>query len=275
MGQEDMFCDDPTPGDLIEIFHIGYKDWAIYVGDGEFPSFGSSKMFTFLSRNVVVAKDPLEEVTWGCLYRVNNFLDHQYRPQPVDKILSSAKKMIGDQKTHQVLSKNSENFVTDLRYGLPRCKLSCQDPQPGDLIAISRVAYKHWAIYMGNGNVVHLNKSEFEAGSITSVFSNRAIVKYSHLEDVLHGCSWKVNNKLDETYLPLPVDKIIQRAKTMINKIVQYSLIEGNCEHFVNDLRYGVSRSQQVEHALMEGAKAAGAVLSAVVDSIRPKPVTA
>ncbi|OWK17593.1 HRASLS5, partial [Cervus elaphus hippelaphus] len=116
---------------------------------------------------------------------------------------------------------------------------------------------------------------EFEAGSITSVFSNRAVVKYSRLEDVLHGCSWKVNNKLDGTYLPLPVDKIIQRTKKMVNRIVQYSLIEGNCEHFVNDLRYGVPRSQQVEHVLMQGAKAAGAVLSAVVDSIRPKSVTA
>ncbi|XP_021045242.1 Ca(2+)-independent N-acyltransferase, partial [Mus pahari] len=116
---------------------------------------------------------------------------------------------------------------------------------------------------------------EFEAGSITSIFSNRAVVKYSRLEDVLHGCSWKVNNKLDGTYLPLPVHKIIQRTKNMINKIVQYSLIEGNCEHFVNDLRYGVPRSQQVEHVLVEGVKAAGAVLSAVVDSIRPKPITA
>jgi hypothetical protein len=72
------------------------------------------------------------------------------------------------------------------------------------------------------------------------------VVKYSRLEDVLHGCSWKVNNKLDGTYLPLPVDKIIQRTKNMVNKIVQYSLIDGNCEHFVNNLRYGVARSQQV-----------------------------
>lgn len=84
------------------------------------------------------------------------------------------------------------------------------------------------------------------AGSITSIFSNRAVVKCSRLEDVLHGCSWKVNNKLDGTYLPLPVDKIIQRTKNMIDRIVQYSLIDGNCEHFVNDLRYGVPRSQQV-----------------------------
>nr|XP_023415529.1 Ca(2+)-independent N-acyltransferase [Loxodonta africana] len=150
-------------------------------------------------------------------------------------------------------------------------------PRPGDLIEIFRIGYEHWAIYVEDDYVVHLASpsEEFEAGSITSVFSNRAVVKYSRLEDVLHGCSWKINNKLDGTYLPLPVDKIIQRTKMMINKIVQYSLIEGNCEHFVNDLRYGVPRSQQVEHALREGAKAAGAVISAVVDSIRPKPVTA
>uniref|UniRef100_A0ABI7Z3L3 LRAT domain-containing protein n=1 Tax=Felis catus TaxID=9685 RepID=A0ABI7Z3L3_FELCA len=147
-------------------------------------------------------------------------------------------------------------------------------PRPGDLIEIFRIGYEHWAIYVEDDCVVHLAppSEEFEAGSISSIFSNRAVVKYSRLEDVLHGCSWKINNKLDGTYLPLPVDKIVRRTKKMINKMVQYSLIDGNCEHFVNNLRYGVPRSQQVEHALMKGAKAAGVVISAVVDSIRPKP---
>uniref|UniRef100_A0ABI7Z3U5 LRAT domain-containing protein n=1 Tax=Felis catus TaxID=9685 RepID=A0ABI7Z3U5_FELCA len=149
-------------------------------------------------------------------------------------------------------------------------------PRPGDLIEIFRIGYEHWAIYVEDDCVVHLappsKSEEFEAGSISSIFSNRAVVKYSRLEDVLHGCSWKINNKLDGTYLPLPVDKIVRRTKKMINKMVQYSLIDGNCEHFVNNLRYGVPRSQQVEHALMKGAKAAGVVISAVVDSIRPKP---
>ncbi|XP_017372423.1 phospholipase A and acyltransferase 5 isoform X2 [Cebus imitator] len=165
---------------------------------------------------------------------------------------------------------NEGKLIKQATEGKPR-------PRPGDLIEIFRIGYEHWAIYVEDDCVVHLAppSEEFEVGSITSIFSNRAVVKYSRLEDVLHGCSWKVNNKLDGTYLPLPVDEIMQRTKKMVNKIVQYSLIEGNCEHFVNGLRYGVPRSQQVEHALMEGAKAAGAVISAVVGSIKPKPITA
>ncbi|XP_045710703.1 phospholipase A and acyltransferase 5 [Phyllostomus hastatus] len=150
-------------------------------------------------------------------------------------------------------------------------------PRPGDLIEIFRIGYEHWAIYVEDDRVVHLAppSEDLEAGSITSIFSNRAVVKYSRLQDVLQGCSWKINNKLDGTYLPLPVDKIIQRTKQMVNKVVQYSLIDGNCEHFVNDLRYGVPRSQQVEQALMQGVKAAGAMISAVVESLRPNPATA
>lgn len=29
-------------------------------------------------------------------------------------------------------------------------------PRPGDLIEIFRLGYEHWAIYVGNGYVVHL-----------------------------------------------------------------------------------------------------------------------
>ncbi|XP_036717412.1 phospholipase A and acyltransferase 5 isoform X3 [Balaenoptera musculus] len=156
-----------------------------------------------------------------------------------------------------------------------------QRPAGGEALGVhtqpeeSRVEFSPGAWECGKVNKAGSRGEEFEASGIASVFSNRAVVTYSRLEDVLRGCSWKVNNKLDGTYLPLPVDKIVQQTKKMINKIVQYSLIEGNCEHFVNDLRYGVPRSQQVEHMLMGGAKAAGAVLSAVVDSLRPKPAMA
>ncbi|KAK2507605.1 hypothetical protein MC885_006707 [Smutsia gigantea] len=118
-------------------------------------------------------------------------------------------------------------------------------PRPGDLTEIFRIGYEHWAIYVEDDCVVHLAppSEQLEAGSIISAFSSQAIVRYSHLEDVLRSCSWKINNELDGTYLPLPVDKIMQCTKKM------------------------------VEQALMEGAKAMGAVISAMGDSMRPKPI--
>ncbi|KAM5222413.1 phospholipase A and acyltransferase 4-like [Hipposideros larvatus] len=88
---------------MIEIFHIGYMDWAIYVGDGdvihlappsEFPRFGSSNMFIFLSGTAVVTKESLRNAAWGCLYRVNNCFNHKFRPRPVNEIINSAKKMV-------------------------------------------------------------------------------------------------------------------------------------------------------------------------------------
>lgn len=36
---------------------------------------------------------------------------------------------------------------------------SSESPQPGDLIEIFRLDYKHWAVYVGDGYVVHLLNS--------------------------------------------------------------------------------------------------------------------
>lgn len=33
---------------------------------------------------------------------------------------------------------------------------SSESPQPGDLIEISRALWSHWAVYVGDGYVVHL-----------------------------------------------------------------------------------------------------------------------
>lgn len=77
----------------------------------------------FLSGGAKVIKEPLQKAASGSRYKVNNYLDHKYRPQPVDEIITSAEKMIGDQKTYIVLLKNSERFVADLRYGSSRREL--------------------------------------------------------------------------------------------------------------------------------------------------------
>uniref|UniRef100_A0A5F9C7C7 Phospholipase A and acyltransferase 3 n=1 Tax=Oryctolagus cuniculus TaxID=9986 RepID=A0A5F9C7C7_RABIT len=124
------------------------------------------------------------------------------------------------------------------------------EPKPGDLIEIFRPFYRHWAIYVGDGYVVHLAPPSEVAGagaaSIMSALTDKAIVKKELLYDVAGRDKYQVNNKHDDKYTPLPASKIIQRAEELVGQEVLYKLTSENCEHFVNELRYGVPRSDQV-----------------------------
>ncbi|XP_056625864.1 retinoic acid receptor responder 3-like isoform X2 [Triplophysa dalaica] len=95
-----------------------------------------------------------------------------------------------------------------------------EKPQPGDLIEIFRSGYQHWAIYVGNGFVVHLapptEHANAGACSMISVTCDRATVKKEEIWNVVGS------------------DK-------------------GNCEHFVTELRYGKPESRQVRKAMEIG----------------------
>ncbi|XP_032977109.1 phospholipase A and acyltransferase 4-like [Rhinolophus ferrumequinum] len=121
------------PGDLIEIFHIGYWHWALYVGDGyvihlappsEYPRAGSSSTFSALSSRAVVKRELLKDEVGACHSWVNNHSDKEYKPQPGNKIISSAKKEFGEEMEYSLLSGNCEHFVTSLKYGESR-NLQC------------------------------------------------------------------------------------------------------------------------------------------------------
>ncbi|XP_017898862.1 PREDICTED: HRAS-like suppressor 3 isoform X1 [Capra hircus] len=124
------------------------------------------------------------------------------------------------------------------------------EPQPGDLIEIFRPFYRHWAVYIGNGYVIHLAPpSEIPGAGVASVMSaltDKALVKKERLCDVVGRDRYHVNNKHDGRYSPLPPSKIVQRAEELVGQEVLYKLTSENCEHFVNELRYGVPRSDQV-----------------------------
>ena len=82
--------------------------------------------------------------------------------------------------------------------------------------------------------------------SIMSAVADRAIVKKERLCDVVGRDPYRVNNKHDDKYNPFPPSKIVQWAEELVGRELYYSLTSKNCEHFVNELRYGVSRSDQV-----------------------------
>ncbi|XP_040837779.1 phospholipase A and acyltransferase 2-like [Ochotona curzoniae] len=85
------------------------------------------------------------------------------------------------------------------------------------------------------------------AGAGVSVLAERAIVKMELLSEVAGMYEYRVNNKHDDKYEPLPFYMTVQWAMEEVDKEVPYSLTQDNCEHFVNELRYGIPRSDQPE----------------------------
>ncbi|NXP54170.1 HRSL1 enzyme, partial [Heliornis fulica] len=130
----------------------------------------------------------------------------------------------------------------------------CGNPEPGDLIEIFRPAYQHWALYLGDGyiiNVVPVDEGPASSfSSAKSVLSRKARVKMQLLKEAVGNDTYRINNKYDDTYTPLPVEEIIRRATSFIEEEVPYDLLGSNCEHFVTLLRYGEAVSGQAKRAI-------------------------
>ncbi|KAJ6609198.1 hypothetical protein lerEdw1_015243 [Lerista edwardsae] len=132
--------------------------------------------------------------------------------------------------------------------------LRTSDPRPinlaglqhGDLIEIFRFGYQHWAIYVGDGYVIHLAPpSEFAGAgcaSLMSTLTDKALVKKELLEVVVGKNRFRVNNKHDIKYPTLPIPKIVRRAEEMVGQELEYKVTSENCEHFVTELRPGLLR---------------------------------
>ncbi|KAG7518394.1 hypothetical protein JOB18_033620 [Solea senegalensis] len=121
-------------------------------------------------------------------------------------------------------------------------------PQPGDLIEIKRRGYQHWAVDVGDGDVVHLVKDD--NSSLPIYKFNRWFcgcqVKKEKLKDVAGDNEWKVNNTRDRKQAPLPAEQIVRNALSLVENTVHYRLLQYNCEHFAKELRYGQATSMQV-----------------------------
>uniref|UniRef100_H2RUE9 Phospholipase A and acyltransferase 3-like n=1 Tax=Takifugu rubripes TaxID=31033 RepID=H2RUE9_TAKRU len=125
-----------------------------------------------------------------------------------------------------------------------------EKPELGDLIEIHRGSYQHWAVYVGDGFVVHL-APPFEgrggqSSRVMSLVADRAVVKREELWDVVGTDKWTINNGLDNKYQPRPSHIIVKAACELVGQQLPYCLFRGNCEHFVNELRYGKAESRQV-----------------------------
>lgn len=84
------------------------------------------------------------------------------------------------------------------------------------------------------------------SSSMMSVLTEKAVVRKEELWDMVGTDQWKINNSLDEKYEPRPVSDIVREACSQVGRELPYCIFSRNCEHFVNELRYGKAKSQQV-----------------------------
>ncbi|KAJ8344801.1 hypothetical protein SKAU_G00289940 [Synaphobranchus kaupii] len=130
--------------------------------------------------------------------------------------------------------------------------VSNKEPKPGDLIEIVRTAYEHWAVYVGDGLVIHLsapNETAHSSANSKSVLSSKVTVKMEKLEKVVGRHTYRINNLLDNKYESKSPDAIVKEAKSLLGQEQQYRIFASNCEHFVTELRYGKAESRQVRIA--------------------------
>uniref|UniRef100_A0A3P8YKV9 LRAT domain-containing protein n=1 Tax=Esox lucius TaxID=8010 RepID=A0A3P8YKV9_ESOLU len=128
--------------------------------------------------------------------------------------------------------------------------ITTSKPQPGDLIEIFRGTYQHWALYVGEGYIVHLCPPTEAAGagaySLVSVLCDTAVVTKERLEEIVGKDRFLVNNLLDGEHQPRNIYDILRDARSLLGLEMPYCIMRGNCEHFVTELRYGRAESRQV-----------------------------
>jgi hypothetical protein len=112
-------------------------------------------------------------------------------------------------------------------------------PMKGDLIEIKRSVYDHWAVYVGDREVIHLcDEGDW-----------KATIKRDLLKDVCGKSLCRINNlgkaAKKRGLRPRSVDNILKAAYKMLNEKSDYHPIDNNCEHFVTSCRFGSRFSEQ------------------------------
>lgn len=124
---------------------------------------------------------------------------------------------------------------------------SCLYPSPGDLVEFDRKLYSHWAVFVGDGQVIHVS------GEKSDIASRNVEVRQSSLAQVAGESHVRINNKSvpakDRKLKPFEPRKIISNAKKCLGKTLLYDMFKNNAEHYVTLWRYGKAWSDQVNFA--------------------------
>ncbi|XP_072036966.1 phospholipase A and acyltransferase 2-like [Amphiura filiformis] len=137
-------------------------------------------------------------------------------------------------------------------------------PIAGDKLEFKRSVYNHLGIADGKGGIYHFSPGKGSGkGSEVALKSDKSRIYWRHdkLTDVADGDLMRINNSLDHRNRPYDMDEIIRRCESSLGYFGNtYTIHSNNCEHKTNEMRYGLSTSQQVE-TVGKSALIAGGIL--------------
>ena len=117
-----------------------------------------------------------------------------------------------------------------------------KEPVPGDIIRIPVEQFYHFAIYLGNDEVVQFGyPTDFKNDP------NEVRVMHSPIEDFLNGNFVEVRcYTKSEMKTKRDNKEVIKLALSRVGE-GNYNILYNNCEHFVNDIVFGKKESTQVD----------------------------
>ncbi len=113
-------------------------------------------------------------------------------------------------------------------------------PKKGDHLKVSRGAYTHHGLYLGNGKVIHYSGKVISSSSSSGSSSQ---VEEISLDEFCNESKYLVVDHPHRKYSP---KKSIQRARKRLGE-ERYNIYWNNCEHFVNTCVDGAHASSQVK----------------------------
>lgn len=156
-----------------------------------------------------------------------------------------------DNNNNKSVAINGFNNNNNLRLQLSVFRNACEvSPELSDIIEIDRTLYTHWALYVGDGYVVHIVGDDDQDFPDTQ----SAVVKKVKLTHVVADNYCRINNKevpaKERSLSPLDPQFVVNEALQRVGSVVEYNLLTRNCEHYLTQWKYGQSWSDQAAVAL-------------------------
>ena len=160
---------------------------------------------------------------------------------PLIKMGGKSSKPSGSRSTNIVLHDEERASEAYARTDFVDPRSLVDKLQPGDLVQVKgnhihRWFFRHFAVYYGNGKIIHVKAKSGEYKILQDVmvekFKGRLIRKNNHMDNKRHFHARQPR-------------EIAKRARSMIGQSWHYNFFTNNCKHFAALCRYGRKVSLQ------------------------------